>query len=38
MAEYADAPVLVWDGKSRESANMLNEANAQTLSMFEKHI
>jgi hypothetical protein len=26
MAAYADALILVWDGKSRGSANMLAEA------------
>lgn len=25
MAEYADAAVIIWDGKSRGSRNMINE-------------
>lgn len=31
MAEYADALVLFWDGKSRGSANMLQQANLRGL-------
>lgn len=26
MAEYADALVAVWDGKSKDTANMINQA------------
>lgn len=35
MAEYADALVLVWDGKSKGSANMKKEANARGLRICE---
>lgn len=31
MAEYGDALILFWDGKSRGSANMLKEAEAKGL-------
>ena len=31
MAEYADALILIWDGKSRGSASMLKEAEKQGL-------
>lgn len=31
MAKYADALVLVWDGKSRGSLNMLQQAEQQGL-------
>lgn len=34
MAEYADALLLVWDGESRGSANMLKEATARHLRVF----
>lgn len=35
MAEMAEALILVWDGKSRGSANMLDEANRRNLRIFE---
>ncbi len=31
MAEYADALILIWDGKSRGSFNMLGEATRKGL-------
>jgi hypothetical protein len=31
MAEYADALVAVWDGKSRGTKNMINQARARGL-------
>ena len=34
MAAYADALVLIWDGVSRGSANMLKEATARNLEVF----
>lgn len=36
MAEYADALILVWDGKSRGSASMKREAIAAGLKIHEK--
>jgi hypothetical protein len=38
MAEYADALILVWDGKSRGSANMKSEAQKCGLTIYEKII
>ena len=35
MAEYADALVLIWDGKSRGSANMLKEAEQRNLKIYQ---
>lgn len=35
MAEYADALVLIWDGKSRGSKNMLEEAQKRGLRVIE---
>lgn len=35
MAEYADALILIWDGKSRGSANMLKEAKKRKLVIRE---
>jgi YspA, cpYpsA-related SLOG family len=35
MAEYADGLVLVWDGKSKGSANMLEEAKKKNLIIVE---
>jgi len=35
MADYADALVLIWDGKSKGSANMLAEANKKNLIVVE---
>lgn len=36
MAEYADALILVWDGQSKGSSNMLFEAKQKGLKIFEK--
>ena len=36
MADYADALILIWDGKSRGSANMLNTARDKGLLIFER--
>lgn len=38
MAEYADALILVWDGKSRGSADMLRWAKQYGLKVFQKLI
>lgn len=35
MAEYADALLLIWDGKSRGSANMKKEMEKQGKPIFE---
>lgn len=35
MAEYADALLLLWDGKSRGSANMLQEAEKRDLTIHD---
>jgi hypothetical protein len=35
MAEYAEALILVWDGKSRGSANMLQEAKKRGLKIHQ---
>lgn len=35
MAQYAEGLILVWDGKSRGSANMLKEARACKLDIYE---
>jgi len=35
MAEYADALILIWDGKSRGSASMLREAKKLDLKIFQ---
>ncbi len=35
MAEVADALLLIWDGKSRGSANMLKEAEARDLTIYQ---
>jgi hypothetical protein len=34
MAQNADALILVWDGKSRGSNDMLNKANAKDLKVY----
>lgn len=34
MADYADALILVWDGKSRGSRDMLRKARAKGLRVF----
>lgn len=36
MADYADALILIWDGKSRGSANMLKQAREKGLKIYEK--
>lgn len=36
MADYADALILVWDGKSRGSADMLRRAKAKGIPIFER--
>jgi hypothetical protein len=35
MAEYAEALILIWDGKSFGSANMLKEAKYRSLKIYE---
>lgn len=35
MAKYADALILIWDGKSRGSANMLDQARVHGLQVHE---
>ncbi len=35
MAEYADALILIWDGKSRGSANMLKQAENAGLKIHQ---
>jgi len=34
MAEYADALIAVWDGKSRGTKNMIDEATKRGLKVF----
>lgn len=34
MAEYADALVAVWDGKSAGTKNMIDEANKRNLKVY----
>lgn len=34
MAEYAEALIAVWDGKSRGTANMIDEARARNLQVY----
>lgn len=36
MAKNADALILVWDGKSKGSANMLKQAKEHGLKIYEK--
>jgi hypothetical protein len=36
MADYGDALILVWDGQSRGSANMLRQAREKGLKIYEK--
>lgn len=38
MAQYADALILVWDGQSKGSADMLRKAKAHGLRIYEKVI
>jgi hypothetical protein len=35
MSEYADALILIWDGRSRGSADMLRRAKARNLKIYE---
>lgn len=35
MANYADALILIWDGSSRGSADMLKKAQAKNLLIYE---
>jgi hypothetical protein len=35
MADYAEALILIWDGKSKGSANMLQEAKKRGLGIFQ---
>jgi len=35
MAEYGEALILVWNGKSRGSANMLEEATKRGLKIYQ---
>lgn len=34
MADYADALIVVWDGRSRGTENMIEEAQARNLQVF----
>lgn len=34
MAEYADAAIILWDGKSKGFANMIEEAKKNNLRLF----
>lgn len=34
MAEYADALIAVWDGESRGTKNMIDEATSRNLKLF----
>lgn len=34
MAAYADALIAIWDGKSRGTANMINEAKKKELPVY----
>lgn len=38
MAAYADALILVWDGRSRGSADMLRQARAGGLRVFVQEV
>ena len=38
MAQYADALILVWDGRSRGSADMLRRAEAHGLRVYVERI
>ena len=35
MAEYADALILIWDGRSRGSSSMLSLANSHKLDVYQ---
>lgn len=34
MADYADALIAIWDGESRGTANMIEEAEKRGLKVF----
>lgn len=34
MAEYADAAIIIWDGKSKGTKHMIDEANNHGLTVF----
>lgn len=36
MADYAEALILIWDGKSKGSQSMLKEAEKKKLKIYEK--
>ena len=38
MAEYADALIAVWDGKSRGTADMIQKAAAKPMPMFVRTV
>jgi hypothetical protein len=38
MAEYADALIAIWDGESRGTKNMIEEATKRNLSVYVKRI
>lgn len=38
MAEYADALIAIWDGKSRGTFNMIKEATKKELSVYVMQI
>lgn len=38
MAEYADALIAIWDGESRGTKNMIEEATKRGLRVFVKRI
>lgn len=38
MAEYADALIAVWDGKSRGTASMIKEAEKRNLEIYIHHV
>jgi uncharacterized phage-like protein YoqJ len=35
MADYAEAAIVIWDGESRGSANMLEQATQKGLKVYE---
>lgn len=38
MAEYADALIAIWDGKSKGTLNIIKEANKKGLKVFVKDV
>jgi hypothetical protein len=38
MAEYADALIAIWDGESRGTKNMIEEATKRGLRVYVKRI